>query len=70
MADRAIQRRANCGIRRARAPCSFQTQLALAELGRLAKLAIKPEGMLQANGTATIDAQNNYDVHAFLNTQG
>ncbi len=48
----------------------FQVQLALAELGRLAKLDMQPEGTLQANGSAKMDAQRNYDVQAFVDTKG
>jgi translocation and assembly module TamB len=44
------------------AAMQFKTQLALGELGRLAKVAQRPEGMLIANGTARLDAANNYDV--------
>ena len=48
----------------------FQVQLALAELGRVAKLDMQPEGTLQANGSAKMDAQRNYDVKAFVDTKG
>lgn len=48
----------------------FQAQLALAELGRLAKLDMRPEGMFQANGSAKMDAQRNYDVQAFVDGRG
>jgi translocation and assembly module TamB len=48
----------------------FQAQFALAELGRLAKLDMEPEGTLQANGSAKMDAQRNYDVQALVDTKG
>ena len=48
----------------------FQVQLALAELGKLAKLDMQPEGTLQANGSAKMDAQRNYDVQAFVDSKG
>jgi translocation and assembly module TamB len=47
----------------------FQAQLALAELGRLAKLEQRPEGTLQINGAAKMDAAKNYDVQAYLDTK-
>ena len=40
----------------------FQARLALGELGRLAGLAAPPEGNLALNGTARLDANNNYEV--------
>src|ERR1017187_2815569 len=48
----------------------FQVQLALGQLGRLAKLDLRPEGIFQANGSAKMDARRNYDVRAFLNAKG
>jgi translocation and assembly module TamB len=48
----------------------FRAQLALAELGRLVKLDMRPEGTLQANGSAKMDARRNYDVRAFVDTKG
>jgi translocation and assembly module TamB len=48
----------------------FQVQLALAELGRLAKLDMQPEGTFQAKGSATMDARRDYDVRALVDTQG
>ena len=48
---------------------AFQAHLALAELGRIANLQARPEGTLQANGTARMDAQHNYDVTAFVNAR-
>jgi translocation and assembly module TamB len=48
----------------------FQVSLALAELGRLARLDMRPEGTFQANGSARIGGQNNYDVQAFVDTKG
>ncbi len=41
----------------------FKTHLVLDELGRLAKVAARPGGILTANGTAKLDAANNYDVN-------
>ncbi len=40
----------------------FKTQLALGELGRLAKLPQRPEGTVILNGTASLDANNNYKL--------
>ena len=40
----------------------FKTRLALDELGRLAKLAARPNGVVTANGTARLDQANNYQV--------
>ncbi len=45
-----------------KAALQFKTQLALGELGRLAKLVRRPEGTLTANGIVRMDAANNYDV--------
>ena len=53
-----------------RGSLQFQLQLALAELGRLAKLDTQPEGTLQANGSARVDAQRNYDVQALVDSEG
>lgn len=41
---------------------AFKTTLALDELGRLAKLDVRPEGVVLANGTAKLQAGNNYQV--------
>jgi translocation and assembly module TamB len=49
-----------------RGALNFQAQLALAELGRIAKLDMKPEGIVTASGVATMDAQKNYDVQAAI----
>lgn len=46
----------------------FKTRLALDQLGRLAKVAAKPGGIIVANGTAKLDANNNYQVNG--NVQG
>jgi translocation and assembly module TamB len=40
----------------------FKAKLALDELGRLAKLEARPGGTVLANGTAKLDAANNYAV--------
>lgn len=40
----------------------FKTRLALGELGRLAKVAVRPEGTVTSNGTARLDANNNYQI--------
>jgi translocation and assembly module TamB len=40
----------------------FKTRLALDELGRLAKVNARPSGVITANGTAKLDASNNYQV--------
>ena len=40
----------------------FKTQLALGEIGRLAGVAARPDGVLILNGDAKLDAKNNYDV--------
>jgi translocation and assembly module TamB len=40
----------------------FKTRLVLDELGRLAKLAARPGGVVVANGIAKLDAANNYQV--------
>ena len=45
-----------------RGALEFKTTLALAELGRLAKVTARPEGVIVANGTAKLDAENNYQV--------
>ncbi len=40
----------------------FRASLDLGQLGRLAKVSVRPEGAVQANGTATLDAAYNYQV--------
>ncbi|HYI93855.1 MAG TPA: translocation/assembly module TamB domain-containing protein [Bryobacteraceae bacterium] len=40
----------------------FKTTLALNELGRLAKVSARPDGVIVANGTAKLDSANNYQV--------
>ena len=40
----------------------FTVRLAVGELGRLAKVAARPEGLVLLNGTATLDRNNNYQV--------
>ena len=48
----------------------FHARLALAELGRLANLEMRPEGTLQATGVARVDAQRNYDVQGAVQASG
>jgi autotransporter translocation and assembly factor TamB len=48
----------------------FKTTLALDQLGRLAKLAAKPAGTLLANGTAKLDAANNYALQGEVEGRG
>jgi translocation and assembly module TamB len=43
-------------------PLEFRMQFALGELGRLAGLAARPEGTVFVDGTARLDASNNYLV--------
>ncbi|MDQ2947485.1 MAG: hypothetical protein M3Y27_16385, partial [Acidobacteriota bacterium] len=45
----------------------FNTSLALGELGRLLKLAARPEGTLQASGNAKLTGQSDYAVTASIN---
>ena len=40
----------------------FKSRLALGELGRMLKVAARPEGTVVLNGTAKLDATNNYRV--------
>jgi translocation and assembly module TamB len=40
----------------------FQARLALDEVGRVAKLTARPGGVVVANGTAKLDASNNYQI--------
>ena len=40
----------------------FKARLAVGELGRLAKVAARPEGVVVVNGTAQLDVHNNYRV--------
>jgi len=48
----------------------FQSHFSAGELGRLAKLEIRPEGVIQLDGAARMDSQRNYDVLANLNATG
>jgi translocation and assembly module TamB len=48
----------------------FRAGLAIAELGRLMKLKDRPEGTLQASGSAKVDAEGNYDIRAVLDARG
>ncbi len=44
------------------AALEFKVSLAMSELGRLVNTSLKPDGTLEANGNAKLDAQNNYLV--------
>lgn len=48
----------------------FHSHFALAELGRLTKLAARPAGNADIDGTATMDAARNYDVLAQVRAAG
>jgi translocation and assembly module TamB len=48
----------------------FKSRLALGELGRLAKLAGRPEGIVVLNGNAKLDANNNYQVNGNVQATG
>lgn len=48
----------------------FKSRLALGELGRLAKLAARPDGNVLLNGTAKLDASNNYQVAGNIQAKG
>lgn len=48
----------------------FKSRLALGELGRLAKVAARPEGTVLLNGTAKLDANNNYQVSGNVQANG
>jgi len=48
----------------------FNSRLALGELGRLAKLAGRPEGTIVLNGSAKLDANNNYQVNGNVQATG
>jgi translocation and assembly module TamB len=47
----------------------FRSTLALGELGRIAKVAARPEGTVILNGTAKIDGQLNYSVSGNIDAQ-
>ncbi len=47
----------------------FKSELALGELGRLVNLAERPDGRVLLNGTATLDANQNYQVAGNLAAQ-
>jgi translocation and assembly module TamB len=47
----------------------FKSDLALGELGRLANLAERPDGRVLMNGTAKLDANQNYEVAGNLAAQ-
>jgi autotransporter translocation and assembly factor TamB len=47
----------------------FKSELALGELGRLANLAERPDGRVLMNGTAKLDANQNYEVAGNLAAQ-
>lgn len=44
----------------------FRSRIALGELGRLTKVAARPDGTVLLNGTAKLDASNNYQVQGNL----
>ena len=44
----------------------FNTTLALGQLGRLFKVAVQPDGVLQASGNAKLTGQSDYDVTASI----
>jgi translocation and assembly module TamB len=48
----------------------FQARVALGEVGRLAQLAMRPEGDVELSGAARMDAQRNYDVRSTVNGSG
>lgn len=48
---------------------AFKSTLALGELGRLAKIQQRPDGVLILNGTARLDANNNYEVDGNANAK-
>ena len=48
----------------------FKSRLALGELGRLAKLAGGPEGIVVLNGNAKLDANNNYQINGNVQATG
>lgn len=48
----------------------FQAQLDLAQLGRLAKQEMLPEGALALKGSAKLDAQGDYDVQSIVDGRG
>ncbi len=49
---------------------AFKSTLALGELGHLATLAARPDGIVTLNGTAKLDANNNYDVTGNVAARG
>jgi translocation and assembly module TamB len=48
----------------------FKSRLALGELGRLLKVAARPEGTVLLNGNAKLDASNNYQVNGNVQATG
>jgi len=48
----------------------FKSRLALGEIGRLLKLAARPEGTVLLNGSAKLDAGNNYQVSGNVQATG
>jgi translocation and assembly module TamB len=48
----------------------FNATLALNELGRMLKVAARPEGIVKAGGTATLDANNNWSVTGNVDGRG
>ncbi len=49
---------------------AFKSTLALGELGHLAKVEARPEGIVTLNGTAKLDANNDYDVTGNVAARG
>lgn len=52
------------------AAVQFQTNLALGELGRLLRVAARPEGELKIGGNATLQANNDYNVSGNMEGRG
>ncbi|HWC00867.1 MAG TPA: translocation/assembly module TamB domain-containing protein [Bryobacteraceae bacterium] len=48
---------------------AFEAALAVGELGRLAKVPARPDGLVNLNGTARLDQANNYLVQARLDAR-
>jgi autotransporter translocation and assembly factor TamB len=53
-----------------RGSLEFKSRLVLGELGRLAKVSSRPEGTVVLNGTAALDASNNYRVDGNILAKG
>ncbi len=48
----------------------FRSTLSLGEIGTLLRVSAKPEGVVKADGDATMDANNNYKVAGNLDARG